>query len=846
VRRATLRNLLAHKLRMALTTLSVVLGVAFVSGTLVLTDTMNATFTSLFGEANKTTDVAVRAESAFSTGDGTDQRQSIPAAVVEQVAAVPGVAEAVPYVEGYAAVLGEDGEVISNGQAPQLGVSWVESQALSPLEQRQGRAPRGPTEVALDVDTAEKGGVAVGDRVRVLLQGPAREVEVVGIFSFGEENALAGATMTAFDTTTASAVLTAPGQITRVVARADDGVGQEALAQRVQEALPAGLEALTGEALADEEASNIQEALSFFSYFLLTFAIIALFVGSFIIFNTFSMLVAQRTREIGLLRAVGASRGQVTRSVMLEALVVGLVGSVVGLAAGVGVAYGLRALMNLTGASLPSGDLAFEVSTVVWAFAVGIGVTTVAALLPARRAAKVSPVEAISEHARPQTSSLRRRVAVGTLLAAAGGTALAVGLTDAADPPVLFVGLGVAGVFLAVTTLSPFISRPLVRALALPLPRLFGTPGRLSRENALRNPRRTSATAAALMIGLALVSTFTVMGSSMKESFRQAIEGSFGADYVLGTEQFMPISTDLAARVAEVEGVEQVGSIRWGVAKFGEGDGKDWISAVQPEVLDSLMTVEMVDGSAAALRDDALLVARPIAENEGWKVGQELPAEFAATGASTIRVGGIYEPNPMAGDYLISTALYDRSFSEKLDSAVVLAFADDADVAAATKAVEQVLTAFPNVELLDLQEFTAVQQGFVDMILGLVTALLALAIVIAMFGIVNTLALAVFERTREIGLLRAVGMSRRQLRRMIRLESVIIAVFGAVLGLALGGMFGWAIVSSLAQFGMGELVVPYGTLLLYVLLAAVVGVLAAVWPARRAARMDVLGAIATA
>ncbi|HWH28734.1 MAG TPA: FtsX-like permease family protein, partial [Mycobacteriales bacterium] len=613
----------------------------------------------------------------------------------------------------------------------------------------------------------------------------------------------------------------------------------------VQDVLPAGVEALTGAQVAAEDAANIQEGLGFFSYFLLTFAVIALFVGSFIIFNTFSMLVAQRTRELGLLRAVGASRGQITRSVLLEALAVGLVGSVVGLAAGVGVSRLLQVLLDATGASLPTGDMAFEASTVVWAFAVGVGVTLVAALLPARRAARISPVAAISEHTRTETGRPRRRLAIGAVLAVAGVALLATGLTGAADPPVLFVGLGVAAVFLGVTTLGPFISRPVVGLLSLPLPRLFRTPGRLSRDNALRNPRRTSATAGALMIGLALVSTFTVMGASLKESFGAAIEKSFGADYVLGTDNFMPISNDLATRVADVEGVEEVGTIRWGVAKFGEGDGKDWLSAVQPEVLDRLMTVEMVQGSAAALADGRLLVAEYVAEAEGWTVGQELPAEFAATGESTIVLGGVYEANAMAGDYLISTAVYDRNFTSKLDSGVMLRFADDADVAAATKGVEQVLTAFPNVDLMDLQEFTELQQGFVDGILALVTALLALAVLIAMFGIVNTLALAVFERTHEIGLLRAVGMSRRQLRRMVRLESVIIATFGAVLGLALGAGFGWAIVTSLSDIGVSELVVPVPNLLLYVVVGAVVGVLAAWWPARRAAKMDVLGAIAT-
>lgn len=845
MRRATLKNLLAHKMRMALVTMSVVLGVAFVTGTFVFTDTMNATFTSLTGEANEGTDVAVRAESAFSTGDGMNERQPVPAELVDTVAAVDGVAEAAGYVEGYAAVQGSDGEVVANGWAPQLGVSWLESESISPLQTREGREPRGAGEIAIDVDTAEKAGLSVGDSVTVLLQGPSQDAELVGIFSFGESNALAGATMAAFEATVAQDLLLETGQVTRVVARADDGVAQAELVTRVEQVLPEGIQALTGEQLAEEDAANITEGLSFFRYFLLTFAFIALFVGAFIISNTFSMLVAQRTRELGLLRAVGASRGQVLRSVLLEALVIGVIGSVVGLGLGVGVAQLLRVLMNAIGAAMPSGELAFEGRTVLAAFAVGIGVTVVAALLPARRASRISPVDAISEHLRPEAGTRRRRLLVGSALAVAGVALLAAGLTGSADPPVLFVGLGFVSIFLATVPLGAFISGPLVRLVGAPLPRLFGTAGRLSRLNAQRNPRRTSATAGALMIGLAMVSTFTVLGSSLKESFASSIEESFGADYVLGTDNFMPISTDLAARVAEVDGVGTVGTIRWGVAKFGEGDGKDWISAVQPEVLDSLMTVEMVEGSSEALSDDQLLISTMVAEAEGWQVGQQLPAEYAATGASTIVLGGVYEPNPMAGDYLISTALYDRSFSTRLDSGVLLQFADGADVEATTSALEGVLVAFPNVDMLDLQEFTAVQQGFVDGILAMVTALLALAVVIAMFGIINTLALAVFERTHEIGLLRAVGMSRRQLRRMVRLESVLISLFGAVVGLLMGTAFGWAVVSALRDLGVSDLDVPVGRLLLFVVVAALVGVIAAVWPARRAARMDILGAIAT-
>ena len=847
MRNATIKNLLAHKLRLALTAISVVLGVAFVAGTLVLTDTMNATFDNVFGEATKNTSVAVRAESAFSTDDGTDQRENIAASLLRNVEEVDGVAEATPIVNGYAQVVGKDGDVVQNGQAPGLGTNWIDSKTLSPLKLTDGRAPAGPDEVAIDGATAEKGGLAVGDRVKVLLKGPARTVELTGIFNYGDSNNLAGATMTAFETEFAQEVLTEPGKISAISLAAADGVSDEALLKRVREELPSGIEAITGAQLAKESADTIQNALSFFTYFLLTFAIIALFVGSFIIFNTFTMLVAQRTKELALLRAVGASRKQVTRSVMLEALLVGLIGSIVGLALGFAVALGLLKLMNTTGAGLPEGDLVFAQSTVIWAFVVGVGVTVVAAVLPARRAAKIPPVAALREGFTMPAASLRRRLIVGSIFTALGVISMATGLFGGADQPVLFVGAGAMAIFIGVATLSPLVSQPLVRLLALPLPRLFKTPGRLSRENALRNPRRTSATASALMIGLALVGAFSVMGASLKASFGEAIDNSIGADFVLGTEQYAPLSTDAAKQVEKVDGVAEVGSIRWGTAKFGEGDGQDWISAVQPYVLDRLMTLEMIDGDArATLEDGELLVSKMVADNEGWKVGQEVSAEYAATGKDKITVGGIFEANPMAGDYLISTATYDANYSNKLDSAIMLTLEDGADVAAVRASLEKTMAvSFPNVEVMDQTEFKANQQGFVDTILALVTALLALAILIAVFGIVNTLALSVFERTHEIGLLRAVGMSRRQLRRMIRLESVIISVFGAVLGLALGTAFGWAIVTALKDLGVSVLSIPFAQLGIYLVVAGFVGVLAAVWPARRAAKLNVLQAIAT-
>lgn len=840
---ATVKSVLGHKLRLALTTISVVLGVSFIVGTLVLTDTINATFDRLFSDANRNTAVAVRAHAAFtSVSNAGDQRAPVPAALLETVRAVPGVRDAVGLVEGYAQVVDPRTNKVTGGAgAPGLGEAWLSS-AVSPLRLTAGRGPTAPGEVAIDSTTATDHRIAVGDTVKVLVKGPPRQERVVGVFTFGTSGNLAGATLTAFDPATAQRVLGTPGTYTSIQMASARGVSQTQLRDRVRAALPASYEAITGKALSAENSNSIRSALKFINIFLLVFAGISLFVGSFIIFNTFTMLVAQRSREMALLRALGASRRQVTLSVLGESLAVGVVASTVGLAAGLGVAKLLQLLFKAFGADIPANGLTVLAHTPIWAYVVGIGVTVLAAYSPARSAAKIPPMAALRDDMVTQTTSLRRRAILGTALVAVGAGLLIAGLAGAGSQPAGLVGIGAAGIFWGVRALSPFISTPVVRVLGAPVAR-FSYAGRLARENALRNPRRTSATASALMVGLALVSAMTVMASSIKKSSNDVIDRSLGADFVLATSNFTPFSNAVADRLRTAPGVAAVSSFRLGQAKIG--GSAVGLAGTQPNTVDRTVQLHVTKGSKDALASEGgLLVDEKTATAKKWAVGQQVPAVFG-TGAATLRVGGIYSENQLIGSYLLGVDTFNRHFTNAQDSIVAVTSEPGVPVAQLRKTVEAAAALSPNITVRDSAQFKAEQRKQIDQLLGFILALLALAVIIAALGIVNTLALSVFERTREIGLLRAVGMSRRQLRRMVRIESVIISVFGALLGVAVGLGFGWALVKALSDQGIRSLVVPTGSLLLYVLLAAVIGVLAAVLPARRAAKLDVLKAIST-
>jgi len=846
--RAALKGVVAHKVRLLLTALAIILGVGFIAGTYILTDTMNAAFDGLFQQISKGVAVEVSGTPKFtSSGPGGQQSgsaQRVPASLVPVVAGVAGVRVAEGTVGGYAQVVDKHGKAVSTGGAPTLGTSWTSDAQMNPLTVRRGRPPANGSEIAVDAGTAAKHDLHVGDTVTVLLQGPSMRAKIVGIVGFGEQDNLAGATLVVFDTATAQRVFDAPDQFDAIEVAADQGVSPVQLRDRIQAALPGGFQAKTGQETAQANSSDLKKALSFFTIALLVFADIALFVGAFIIYNTFSILVAQRTRELALLRALGASGAQVRRAVMIEAAVVGVFASIVGLGFGFLVAAGLRALLNAFGIDLPSTSLQILPRTIIVALLIGVGVTLASALVPARRAAKLPPVAALRDPEPSSSAFSLGRTIIGSLFTAGGVAALFLGLFGNTSNSALVVGIGALLVFLGVGGLSPLIARPLSRVIGAPGARMSRISGKLGRENAMRNPKRTASTAAALMIGLGLVAFVSIFAASIKSSASAALEATLKADYIVTSTSFQPFSQNVAAELRSKSEFATVSEVRQGI--MGRKGSATQVSGMDPRTMTQVVTVDMNAGSVSALgQENGLLVWQQTAKSNGWTVGDTVPVEFNRTGKQTLKVVGIYADNRLLGNYVISLDTYDRNFVEQLDTVVLAKTAPGVSAQQAKAAANAVAKAFPNVQVQDQLEFRQKQASQIDTLLGLVTALLGLAIFIALFGIINTLGLSILERTREIGLLRAVGLSRRQVRGMIRWESVIIAILGAALGIAVGVFFGWAMVRALHSQGITSMTIPYGQLLFYVILAGVFGVLAGIIPARRAAKLNVLEAIAT-
>ena len=837
--RAVLKGLLAHKLRLFLTAIAVVLGVAFVAGTFVLTDTINKTFDTLFTEISAGTDITVRSESGFGDDANLDvSRNTIPSSLLASVRAVPGVEAADGTVSGYAQFIDEEGKAVSTTGAPTLGFNWTEP-GLSPLTLRSGREPQGDGEVVVDAVTAREHDFALGDRIKILFRGPTEEFTVVGITGFGKADNLAGATLAIFEETTAQRVFGKVGRFDSIEAKAAEGVSTVELRDRIVTVVPAGVEVITSKQVADESAKAVSQALGFLNTALLVFGGIALFVGGFIILNTFSILVAQRTRELALLRALGASRRQVMASVIAEAFAVGVFASIAGIGLGVLVAVGLQSLLKSFGIDLPASGVVLKPRTFIASVIVGVGVTVLSSIAPARRASRIPPMAALRGGAEEHGGSLRRRSLAGGAFTTVGMAVLLFGLFGGV---ISLVGLGAALVFVGVALLSPLVARPMARVIGAPFPRIAGMSGKLGRQNAMRNPRRTAATSAALTVGLGLVACVSVLAASIKDSAADIVDEYLAADFIVSTPNFLPsISTDLAPRLAAQPELAAVSGLQTGQWRTN-GEGRS-IYGADPATVGQVLKFEVTAGDPGALSRGEILVDEKQLEEKNLQIGAMLPMTFAQTGDTQLRIGGTFAKNQLLGNYLVSTATFDAHFPDRLDFVVLATARPGVTPAAARTAVERVTDEFPNVEVRDQAEFKQQQEDQVNQILGLITALLLLSIIIALFGIVNTLALSIFERTRELGLLRAVGMSRRQVRSMIRGESVIIAVMGAILGLAVGVLFGYAVVNALADEGIGAVVIPFGQLVTYVVLAGVAGVIAAVFPARRAARLDVLAAI---
>jgi len=843
--RATLKGILAHKLRLALTALAVVLGVGFVAGSYVLTDTMGHAFDGLFAQIDTGVAVVVEGVPKFTAsgpgGDESGQAERVPASVLDRIRQVPGVRVASGDLSGYAQLVDKQGKAITTGGAPTLGVTWEDDPTLNPLRLREGSPPRGPGQIVVDAATASKYGFHVGDRVKVLLQGPPMEATITGIAGFGESDSLLGATLVAFDPQTAQQALQGNGAWDDIRVAAQPGVSATDLRDRIQHVLPSGYEAKTGSQAAQSSSDDIKKNLSFFNIALLVFAGISLFVAAFTIFNTFSILVAQRTRELALLRALGASSRQVRRSVLAEAVIVGVIASAVGLGFGLVIALGLEGLLKAFGIGLPTTTLQVLPRTIVVALVVGTVTTVVASVVPAFRASRVSPMAALRDQQTGAGGSIRRRVLAGALVTLAGVGALMLGLFGSTSNGVSLVGLGAAGVFLGVAMLGPLVARPMAAAIGWPVRRRIS--GKLGRENAMRNPRRTASTAAALMIGLGLMAFVSIFAASIKASADRTLRETLKADYIVSTSQFVGFSPAVADALRSNPAFSAVEEFRQG--SFGVNGSGEFLTATDPSTLTRVADVKMLSGSVGALGDGGVLVSKKTVDAHDWAVGDVVHAQFARTGRQDLTVAGVYDNNDLLGGYVVSLGTYERDFIMQLDQDVLVTVAPGGSGAGVKQAVQRVAGQFPGVRIQDQAQFRQTTEKQVDQLLGLIVALLGLAVVIALFGIVNTLALSVFERTREIGLLRAVGMARRQVRAMIRWESVITAVFGAVLGVAVGVFFGWAMVQALHDSGVTVLSIPGRQLVLFIVVAAFGGMLAAALPARRAARLNVLEAIST-
>jgi len=840
----TLREMRAHARRLAGTSLAVVLGVAFLTGTLVLGSTLRRNFDDLFAGAVAGQDVVVRSETLM---EMDSPRGLIDLSLVERVEAVDGVAHAEPEVSGLGQLLGADGEPIGGMGPPQLAGSWTEDPELNPYRLAEGRAPERSGEAVVDRNTLERGDLALGDTTTLLTPEPF-EVTIVGVATFGDEDGMAGVTYTGLTLEDAMAQVTgSPDGVSSIAVRAEEGVSPEELAERLDAALPDGVEAVTGEALADEQMDEIADTfLDMMLAMLTTFAGIALLVATFSIYNTFSILVAQRTRQVALLRAIGAGRGQVLRTVVIEALVVGLVAAAVGLVGGLGVAALLTALFDLAGFALPTGGMVVTASTVVAGLVVGVVTTLVAAAAPAVRATRVAPLAALRDAEVERTSPSRARAVVGGAVLAAGvGLTLAAATSEGGN--VAVAGLGAVLTVVSAVVLGPVVARRAVAVLGAPVARLRGVPGGLARENAMRNPRRTAATASALMVGVAVVTLFTVFASSLEASLEDTLDRSLASDLVVndgawGGGGFSPGLADELATLDEVEVATGLGT-----GEVRIDDDVKSVSVAEPAELARVADLGVTAGSLTDVGDGRIAVAEDTASSHGWAVGDTVEVTFVDGRTEELAVAATYEVDDLTGGYLLPRSVWERHALQPTDRMVLVDVADGVDLDEAEAAVTEVADRFggPNVE--DREEFTATMTAGVDMMIGVVYALLALAVVIALMGIANTLSLAVHERVRELGLLRAVGTTRAQVRSAVRWESVVLAVFGAAGGVALGVFLGWALVEtvSAATGNLGSFALPTGTLAVVLVAGALAGALASVRPARRAARLDVLTAIAS-
>ncbi|MBB5129504.1 ABC transporter permease [Streptomyces griseoloalbus] len=854
--KTSMRNVLAHKGRMALSAVAVLLSVAFVCGTLVFTDTMNTTFDKLF--AATSSDVTVSAKGASDSGETTSDTGKppvMPASVLGEVRGADGVksAEGTVFSTSVTVVDGDKDKLSPTSGAPTIVGSWNSNEART-MRITSGAAPKGAEQVMVDADTADKHDLKLGDGISVITAVGTHTAKISGIADFTVTNP--GAAIFYLDTKTAQRTLVGEsGVYTNVNVTAAAGVSDARLKKSVAAALGGDYKVQTAEETAEANQKSVEGFMNVMKYAMLGFAGIAFLVGIFLIINTFSMLVAQRTREIGLMRAIGSSRKQVNRSVLVEALLLGVFGSVLGVGAGVGLAVGLMKLMGMMGMDLSTNDLTVAWTTPALGLLLGVVVTVLAAYLPARRAGKISPMAALRDAGTPADGRAGLiRGAIGLVLTGAGGFSLYLaGAADKATDGSLWLGLGVVLSLIGFVVIGPVLASGVVRVLGAILLRAFGPVGRMAERNALRNPRRTGATGAALMIGLALVACLSVVGSSMVASATDELDKAVGTDFIIQSDNGQLITPQAVEAAKSAPGVDRVTEYKWTEADFTTPDGKTLketaITAADPTYATDLR-VETVAGKLSdAYRPDSMSVHEDFAKDHGIGIGSKIEIAFkdGSTGALTVRAITSSEAVVDSGAMYTSIdtlATYVPADKMPLDMLLFVS-AKDGQQEAAYTSLKDSLHAYPQYTVRDQTDYKEALKDQIGQLLNMIYGLLALAIVVAILGVVNTLALSVVERTREIGLMRAIGLSRRQLRRMIRMESVVIALFGALLGLGLGMGWGATAQQLLALEGLKVLDIPWPTIIGVFIGSAFVGLFAALVPAFRAGRMNVLNAIAT-
>lgn len=855
MRKATIAGLLTHKLRLALTAFSIVLGVAFVGATLTLSNALQTSFDNIIRTSGTNVVAVVRGhvEPGGNNGGFSDAHRPVPEGLVATVQGVSDVqaAEGIIFEPGATPLDASDKPLRNGNGAPQFLANWITNSSISPFHLRSGTAPTAANDVVIDANTARAFNLKVGQSIDYVINGGEKQTFVIsGITGYGTSDTLEGAIISLFRTDVAQKLASLPGQFDQIDVTANSSLSQTEVRDAVAKHLPSYAEVETEADYQGQQIQSIDSVFSVIRTILLVFALIALFVGSYIIINTFSILIAQRTRELALLRVLGATQRQVFQMVVFEAFITGLIASAVGCLLSVLLASGLYATLS-SGAGVPKSNLVLQGSTIVICMVLGVAITLAASIFPARKASRVSPVEAIRDAADLAQPLGRRRITAGIVGTLIGAAMVAVGLFTGSSNAFLFLGVGALILYIAVSSLAPLTVLPVVGTLGIPVARFRGTAGKLARTNAVRAPRRVAATAAALMIGTSLVVGFSVLTSSIKELTTVALKEAVVADYIItpsgggGNGGVGGISPTTASFLASDRHFSTVSDIKVGtIVVDGSSTG---VFAVNTNSYSRVLKIDVTSGDPNSLGDpNTIFLDQQTATDNNLSVGDTVSVNFPQKNVTiNERIGCIYNPNALLSGYMISLDAYDRYFTQQGSTFVLAKAAPGVSVSAGLTALKNDLRRFPTLEAYDTASFLALQNSDIDSLTNDIDLFLLMAIIIASLGIVNTLALSILERTRELGLLRAIGLTRRQTRTMVRWESVLIALLGLVLGIVVGVVLGTAVVKAIASTGIDHISIPWSSLLGYAVGALVIGLVAGVLPARRASRINVLAAITT-